>query len=421
MRAAESGDRAALSSTIAARERAGDLSNGEAAALAKTVASREIVSARGDDGLARVRDVRPCAHELDDALADRGTTRDAAGAEATLARVDALAVNPADLRSLATDKDDAWRALGARGLVGDDDGDARRRAMLDSSPLVRRQAVRASKVVADSRDLDALAEVARLDPQPLVRSEAVLAMARLPSTPNGRVANLLRDVWPSGDDGLREDIALAWSSPAIWPHGGREALRILVASAHGSGVIEGAPALLRASSETDRELSSIAVGHLARAIATGPRRDRLEAIALAPIGTGDLRSALEKAAQSDDRDVRVAALARLLEPDAEKRKDKPMTAAEVNGPYVHDLEALAAEPGPVGSRARFALAAAGDVRVQAWLERDLSSPDPSERLSAVNALGAMGRAARGAPLLADPDPSVRTRAACTLILAARAR
>jgi hypothetical protein len=97
-----------------------------------------------------------------------------------------------------------------------------------------------------------------------------------------------------------------------------------------------------------------------------------------------------------------------------------MEASE-GSPYVRDLEAFAGQPGPLGSRARFALAAAGDVRIQAWLERDLTSPDPSERLSAANALGAMGRSARGAPLLADPDASVRTRAACTLILAVRGR
>jgi hypothetical protein len=57
--------------------------------------------------------------------------------------------------------------------------------------------------------------------------------------------------------------------------------------------------------------------------------------------------------------------------------------------------------------------------VQAWIEDDLRANDPYTRLSAADALAALGRSARGAPLLADADASVRTRAACTLMVAAR--
>ena len=63
--------------------------------------------------------------------------------------------------------------------------------------------------------------------------------------------------------------------------------------------------------------------------------------------------------------------------------------------------------------------AAGELRVQAWIEQDLESPLPLRKSSAASALAALGRPARAAPLLTDPDPSVRTRAACTIVMASR--
>src|SRR5579862_1165817 len=83
LRAAEAGDRPALASAVAERERAGDLSNGDAASLARAVAERELRgAAAGAEGVERVRDVRPCARELDGALAARGVARDEVAAEA---------------------------------------------------------------------------------------------------------------------------------------------------------------------------------------------------------------------------------------------------------------------------------------------------------------------------------------------------
>ncbi len=69
--------------------------------------------------------------------------------------------------------------------------------------------------------------------------------------------------------------------------------------------------------------------------------------------------------------------------------------------------------------ARQALAGAGELRVQAWVEEDLAAASAARKLAAASALAALGRAARAAPLLTDPDPSVRTRAACTILNGAR--
>jgi hypothetical protein len=71
----------------------------------------------------------------------------------------------------------------------------------------------------------------------------------------------------------------------------------------------------------------------------------------------------------------------------------------------------------VSSRARAALARAGDRSVQGDAERDLGNAEGRLRLAALDDLAALGMAGRGAPLLADDDPEVRTRAACTVLRA----
>jgi hypothetical protein len=413
MHAATSGDRAALDREIAAHEKAGDLTNAQAADAAKAVAEREIRDAKGKDAIDRVRDVRACARELDGVLSDRSHTHDDAGAEAALARIDSGELGLRSARDAWGDTSDAWRAVGARGLVRDEDGDARRHAFGDPAPGVRRSAIRAAQTARSLDDLDALAEAARLDPEPMIRSEAVRAIARLPGAPD--VANRLRDLWTGGDDGVREDIAIAWASPDIFANGGREALLVLLASGHGPGVLEGAAAVVRGSYDNDPELSTTAAANLLRAADEGSTRDRLHAIAALRVDKPAMLEALEKASKSEDPEVAVGALARLL--DAPKDRADAMA----------QLEAYAAlgKGGPGGGvlaeRAKLALAAAGDLKVQAWIEADLKSDVPYERLGAVNELAALGRVARGAPLLADADAGVRTRAACAILIGARRR
>jgi HEAT repeat protein len=370
-----------------------------------------------------VRDARACAGDLDDALADRMKRNDAASPAAALARIDGQGMSVGDARAFLEEQDLRWRPVGVRSLVRPEDRSSRLKALLDADPLVRRQAARACHEAASPDDLAALADAARLDPEPIVRTEAVRAIAALPSRRRGEVADVLRDLWTGGDDGLREDIALAWSSPAVWSSGGREALRVLVASGHGPGVVEAAAAILR-HRDADGEVTEAAVGQLVRAVAGGVRATRIQALAEAPVVQRDLVAAIEKAATDDDLEVRVAALARLAErptggatePDgASPTRDHASESAR----YLAALEALAQPGSPVAMHARFALATAGDRRIQAWLEADLDAAQPEVRLAAGTALAALGVAARAAPLLADADASVRVRSACTIVLAAR--
>lgn len=410
MQAADSGDRVALEGAVAAREKRGDLLNGEAASLAAAVASRDLRAAKGADAVALVEDVRSCARELRDPLEDRMTQHDEAGAAAALALLDAGQLSPDDAREFATDPRPEWRAVGARALTRNEDRPLRLRLLLDPDPRVRRQAVRAARDDQDPNDLGVLAEAARVDPEPIVRSEAVRAMVELEPLPAGELADVLRDLWPRADEGLREDIAIAWASPRVWDQGGSEALLTLVASGHGPGVVEGAQAILRIEN-MGGEVVMEAIAQLERAILQGSRERREQAIAGAPLERPELLAAVRKASGDSDAQVKVAALARMAE-------------AKLPG-AIEALEALAApspppdRPTAIAQRARFALASLGDRRVQAWVEQDLQAPDPGDRLSAATTLAAMGVAARAAPLLADADPAVRMKAACTILVGAR--
>lgn len=407
MVAVERGDRAALHAHLERREKLGNLGDREAAALAKAVAERELKTASPDEAIDRVDDLRSCAHELDGALAVRMRTHDAAGAQAALVRIESRSIDAREARAFVADGDPHWRAVGARGLIRLEDRDPRRRAMVDPSPIVRREAVRAAHDAADPDDRFVLAEAARLDPEPIVRTEAVRAIAALASGPfdaRRSTADVLRDLWAAGDDGLREDIAVAWSGAGLWGEGGRDALRTIVAASHGVPAVEAAAAVLRRR-DADRELASLATAQLVSAIRSGSRVSRLQALAEAPLDRGELMAAVRSASDDGDPSVRISALARLVGASDQRARV--------------ELEALASPGSPVASRARMASAMAGDRRVQSWIESDLASEAEGERISAAIALAALGVASRAAPLLADPVPRVRSRVSCIILMAAR--
>jgi hypothetical protein len=417
--AARRGDFASLRTDIAAKEKPGKLGNGEAADLASAVAEWEIASGPKDEQLARVRELRACARDVDGLLASRMRSHDAAGAEAALARVESGEMSAGAARDFANDADDAWRAVGARGLVREDDDAARQKAYIDAAPAVRRAAMHAAAIAKDPRDIDTLAEAARVDPEPIVRTDAVRALAAIGGAP---VVPKLRDLWGSADPPLREDIASAWASPAVRSAGGRDELRLLLAQGRGAGAIEAAGAVLRGPSR-DAELDASASALLGRVIGKGSQRDRLHAIAVTPshpsgilldalrdvVKDGDPVPGAAPATRGADITIWVAVLARLVESPADH--DASIKALEA---IAGDADRIAA-----ASRAKLALAIAGDRRVQAWIEADLTAPDSTLRLSAATALAALGRSGRAAGLLADAEASVRTRAACTLLLAAR--
>jgi hypothetical protein len=419
MRAARGGDRPALGTALAAANERGKLSLSDAASLGHAVLEHDLRSASTPElAMARVRDLRACALDVDDLLADRMKSSDEAGGEAALERVETGALGDGAARAFATASDERRRAVGMWGMTRDRDRDVRLRGLVDGSALVRKGALHAIVAHDDPADYDAVLEVARKDPAPLLRSTAVRALSRMAGAPSD-IANRLRDLWTSGDDGLREDVAAAFASRAIYPLGGHEALAHLLAVSRGNEAVGVAGVVLGANVE-DASLQAQATAELASALADGGQRARIHAIAVAPIGregangSTTLLDALRVASHAEDLEVRLAALGRLASARAIPARDRDAAIAS--------LEQLA-EPTPSAPdssvRARFLLAEAGDGRVQAWLEADLRAKDAAVRVRAADALAALGRASRAAPLLADDDPSVRSRAACAILVAAR--
>ena len=407
--AARRGDVAAVAKAIETDYRAGRLGNDEAARIARAVAENAIESAKGDDAQTRVRELRTCARSLTSALDERSKTHDAAGAEAAMAllEIDELSDNAA--REYLQDTNDEWRAVGARGLVRERDFEARGKALVDPSAKVRRAAMRASGQAKDARDVPALLEAARVDPDMMARSEAVRAIARIDPR-GGDTAQRLHDLWQNADDALREDIAHAYVSTNIAASGGSEELRVLLAAKHGPGVISAAAfVIMRPDAKFDDETRKSAISIIVRTIDEAPRRERLLAIAMAPLSNADVRAAVKRAAdETNDLESRESALSKLLEVPSEHEAAKRALIAFASPNTEEHL----------ARRARLALAADGELAVQGWIEADLKSSDPSTRLLAANALASLHRVARAAPLLADPDAHVRTSAACT-VLAAR--
>jgi hypothetical protein len=425
LRAAERGDSAELRAEIADKHQRGKLSNDEAAELARAVAEREITTAK-DEGtaLARLRETRACAGELDDALEDRMRKRDGAGAEAALSRLEDGRLSEKDARVWLSDADDRWRAVGTRTLHRDDDRKRRHAAILDPSPRVRRSAIRASSKAEDVTDIDLLFETARVDPELLLRNEALRAMSAIlrAEGDKAKAADLavrLRDLYTAGDDAIKEDVAVAWALAPIFENGGREALRTLIAEGKGPGAIAAAGVVAR-SFPKNAELVASANALLARTITDGSRLDRLHALVLAKFEGAVLDAIRKAAADDDDLDMKVPALARLLDSksDREAAKQQLLTIA---GYGVKGFAGKADDAQQLehAVRARHALAAIGELRVQAWIEQDLASTEAQRKTSAASALAALGRPARAAPLLTDPDPSVRTRVACTMLMASR--
>lgn len=444
VRSAERGDLRDLAVQIQKRIDDRSLTSHQAGEIAKAVAEREISEASGKEGVTRIRELHACARDLEDALSarerrSRGASPDDVAIEAAWARALYSGEDDAsDARDYATSPNPRLRAIAPLGYVRDKDAALRRKAMTDPEREARRGAIRAAEKARDVGDVPSLAEAARLDPDPLVRSEAVRALAEIGGP---EVSARLRDLWTAGDDGVRGDVAVAWTRPQVFRFGGDEALRVMMAREHGAGAIEAASAVLRSprrkhdgvpqaddddASLPSGELRAMAVALLAQSIEKESRRSRLHALATAPLGgpawwsrsqrerTASERdlvlASVRRASLDDDVEIKIAALARLLELDS----DRPRAIAE--------LEPVAGrEQGRLSQKALFSLASAGHLRIQAWLERDLRSPQADARLSALLGLIALERGPRGATLLADADASVRTRASCLLLAASHRR
>lgn len=395
------GDLPALKREIREGQKHGELSRRTVDHLAVAVAGRELASSSGRTAVARVDELRPCAWPLTNVLEHRAETLDDAGARATLVlyeenKLDADAL----VERYRAASSGAWRAVAARAAKADKYALLRRRFFRDPDERVRHAALGAALEARDPDDLGGLLEAARLDPDPMNRSLAARAAGAIGGQ---RAVLALKDLWASANQSARRALLDAWAMPAAYRSGGRREIRRVAESRGSLAAVAAAGALLRQGG-ADAELGTTL---LTSEIAQGTDAERRLAIRLVPLSRAETRRALERAAKSQDLEVQVMALARLVE-TAGSRKSA-----------LSGLRQLAQGHGKVAVEARAALAAAADPSVTGELVAQLGSKRAEDRRLAAIGLIRLGNYARAATALGDDDPRVRTEVACSIITATR--
>jgi hypothetical protein len=222
---------------------------------------------------------------------------------------------------------------------------------------------------------------------------------------SGAEVTALRDLWEGADEVLRREIATAWaSSNGLFANGGREQLVVLLAGGGASApAIAGAAAWVRFH-RADKELDTLAIATLERALLHGSRFDKLHALSVTTA--------------TDSTVVRDAALKLAGDADPEIRLALHTQIGALPGRRAESLAALWVfakdNAHPLVHRAREALARFGERAVLPLLERDIVDASAAVRLGALDALIALEASPHAAKLITDGDVSVRTRAACAL-------
>jgi len=270
--------------------------------------------------------------------------------------------------------------------------------MVDPDERVRRAALTAAITSPAPDDLEALLAAARVDPDPEARLLAIHAAGALGGA---RAVEALADRWARADERARRATVRAWSAPASYGAGGRERLLHVVSSSVGLASIDAAAALAaRGGAEGEAGVAA-----LVRGITSGAAAERRLAIRLAPVERPEALAAIEVAADEPEREVRVMALARLVE----RGQTRDAALATLR-------ELAASDPdGPIAQQARAALAAAGDGSVRPKLLAELTAPRSYRRRRAALGLLALGDATRAATALGDDDPAVRIAVACSIL------
>jgi HEAT repeat protein len=385
-----------LRRSIAVEQKQGSIDRSRAGEIAQAVAAREVYSGVGPGTSARIRSLRACAPPVMDALEARSSRQDEPAAEATLVLLAHRRVAAEPLASRYDDADSgAWRAVAARASLTPARFLKRRQYFVDPDQRVRRAALEAALEVPAPLDQPALAEAARLDPDAQCRSLATRALGMLGGE---RALRALMDLWEHGDDDDRVTLVEALSKRPTLVAGGREELLHLAETDRGVPGVAAAGALLR----VEPGATAQAVALLARAITEGSVDEQALAIQLSPLAE-PIVVALQKAVRDADPDVRVAALARLLEAPSARKQALAALRDEAKG------------QGDAADAARAALARTGDRSVEPGFVKALTSPAWQTRQEAGLALVSLGDFVHASTLLADDDANVRVAVACRIL------
>ena len=391
------GDLNALRTAIDRENAEGKLERGRVVDIAEAVAEREVMSSTGPAGARRIRLMRGCSKPLTEVLEARAEKLDDGGAEAAQVLLAAHEDNgKSAFAQHAQSGSGAWRAVAARAATRPETMARRREFFVDVDERVRRAAFEAALEAPTELDLDVLLESARLDPDPLSRSLAARGVGAIGGE---RAVLALLDRWDRADEDTRLAIVEAWAQPKSYTAGGEKELIKVAESGTDLTALAAADALLRNASQ--HTMSSITL--LARAIAQGSSDERRLAIRTAPISDREVVRVVKEAAKDSDAEVRVMALARLLEvPDERAAAQK-------------ELGKLGQGKDNTAEQARAALAAMGDQSVKPALQAAVKSASPGDRRVAALGLIRLGDYASAARVLADEDATTRASLACTIL------
>ncbi len=371
-----------------------NLSASQTRRIAQAVLSADVRSAKDREDRDFVRSLRACSSKLTGALTERAETADGVGAEAALLLLESGNWNK-NPQSFKDAEDGAWRALAARAATLD--GKQRRKFFVDDDERVRRAALSAALETADAKDLPALLEVSRLDPDHLTRNRAYQTMGRIGGP---EVTAALRDRYLPADEELRLAIVDAWGQPRVFKAGGERELTRIMTHESGFPSLHAASILVRKS---ESDLANQAATRLERFVIDGTPQERRLALRVLPIERSDTTPLLVAQTKNDDQEVALIAWARLLgSPKYEKSAQKA-------------LSEWARSDSHLAYQARAALAASADDRILPLLIRQSEDDDPETRQVAGYGLVRLGSWPYIARLLADPEPAVRHAVACRAV------
>jgi HEAT repeat protein len=402
VRTALRGNLAELKRDIRSAQQTGKLDRNAVVDLAQAVGERELTSAEGSSGALRVRSLRSCARPLGTTIERRARDEDDVAAELTQILLEMHATEPtALLHRHARSPSGAWRAVAARAAQRPVDTDMRKAFFVDPDERVRRAAFRGALSVRDPRELEALLDAARVDPDPQSQSLAIRAAGAIGGE---RAVLALKDVWARADDTTRIAIVDAWTAQASFVAGGARELTLAAESGGGLAAVSASYALARAGGAD----AAPANARLRRNILDGSDDEKRLALSVAPMDS-ETEAAIVKASTEASPELRVVAFTRLFGIEA-RRKDALRALRELANVKASSESELRAR-----GDALSALAQAGDPSVRATLTRDLRDKELEKRARAARGLLSLGDYGNAATALADDDADLRSEIACSIL------
>lgn len=403
VRHAENGDFPALKRELDDRAAKNDLDDGDVRAVSRAILEHDLHRYSGDEGTRRLLGLSTCAKPIASALKSTAKGNDDIAATAAWVLVDSGTVD-ADTYS---DRDDKrFRAAATRGLFDAGEAQLRAERAIDDDEMVRRAAMAAAGDAGCPTDFTLLLDAARRDPVPIVRVDAIRALARIaPKLEEGARADLvdrLTDLWSGGDESIRGAVARAWAIPALFEAGGRRALDNALGREEGHATVDAASAMMSAGGNN----GALRLVKLAREDDIAVRAHALRLLDPARPDHAEVLLATMNG-KSEDTGLQVVAAASLLR--AKEHRPKAVDA----------LVAAMARSDKTGTEAAIALAEAGDQRARPRLVKDLATPS-ALRFRVAAALTRLGHSGDARPLLASPDIDVRDGAACSILSTSRA-